>query len=397
MSNNNLNTNSVTQTETSNQTQNSNHPKDYFELFTKHYKAIISAIITVIPILGAVLTFLIYIYKKNYLAYFSVSEDWVEVELSKSIFNLIYKGCLGVVLLLPNAIALSPLLFKKETIEKVKSELKFLLISFIVIFLIAIPIKSQTNLSYQSVIIGLGLLWALAFGLPVIIVSLITILNAVIILFNYIYHPLKTIKLICTYVLGIVKNIISNIAPLYTLPIRATKRSIHYITNINLRKFFKAIATGIDKINNFSPEPNQNATSEEHITNKNKALFILIILILGGITFIVFYVSSLGTTIADEEKSFSIIKLNDIEVYDDLKEDNNGDNPYIQSNKRIVNSKVILSENDDYYLVINSYIDETGNDLKLYIFTREQMIIEKKNVAFNLIELLDKDNKKVIS
>lgn len=364
MSNNNLNTNSVTQTETSNQTQNSNLPKDYFELFTKHYKAIFAALVTAIPILGAALTFVFYLYDKSYLEYYNISEQWVNIELLKSVYNLIYKGCIALTMLLPNAIALSPLLFKKETRKKVKFEFFFTLSCAIIIFSIAFLIDKKTNFSYGESSLILWLLWILMFGMPVVLSLIINLINAIVLLC---FHPIRTIKYL-----------------------------IHHIRNIKFKTLFQNIANGIDKMNNFSFVPPQNESDEERITNKNKALFILIIILFVIITFMVFYFSSLGTKKANGEKTFSIIKLNETEEYDNLEEDYNGDNPYIQSNKRIVNSKVVLSENDDYYLVINAYIDETDNDLKLYLFTREQMIIEKKDVAINLIELSDKDNKKVI-
>lgn len=142
---NNANTNIGTQSNISNQTQNTNSSRDYFELITKHYKAIIAAIAAAIPILGAVLTFVLYLHDKSYLEYFGVSENWVSIELSKSVYNLIYKGCMFWVILLPNVIALAPLLLEKETRKKVKFEFWFTVVSAIIIGLISFPIKAEIN------------------------------------------------------------------------------------------------------------------------------------------------------------------------------------------------------------------------------------------------------------
>lgn len=345
---NNINTNNVEQTDNSNQTQNSNLPRDYFELIVKHYKAIISTIITAIPLLGTILTLLLYLYQKNYLAYFGVSEDWIQVELSKSIFNLIYTGCIVVIMLLPNTIALAPLLFEKETKKKIKFEFFFTLICSVLILLIAIPIKLQTNLSYSKTLIILGMLWIMMFGMPVIISLFINIINGFSLIF---LHPRRTF-----------------------IYLRNHRR------NLRITTLFQNIANGIDKMNKFLYEPPQSETAEEHITNKNKAFFILIIFFFVLFIIMVLCPCSWGTTKAYEEKSFKIIKLNDTEEYNDLKENPDGDNPYIISNKRYVNAKVVIAQNDDCFLVANAYIDNNSNP-KLYIFSNEQTSIEKNDVS----------------
>lgn len=205
------------------------------------------------------------------------------------------------------------------------------------------------------------------FGFPVI-VSLINVITTA--LSVLIFHPKRTFKYLWTR-----------------------------LSHIKIKTIFHNIANGIDKMNNFSSEPIQNQPPEKKIANRNKALYILLVILIVVFVGFVWYISSLGKTKAEEERSFSVIKLStiDMEQYDDLKPNSNGESPYIQLNKRIVNSKVILSENDESYLVVNAYIDETENGLKLYLFTNEQTIVEKNDVIVYKIKLSEKDNKEVLS
>lgn len=356
----NTNSNTNTQATSPSQTQNSNLPKDYFELFTKHYKAIISAIIAAIPFLGVVFTFLFYVHEKSYLEYFGISENWVEVELSKSIYNLIYKGCISFIVLLPNTIALAPLLFEKETCKKVRFEFLFTLGWMSVIALISELIKSKIRLTYLKTFIMLSLLWTLILGLPVIF--------------------------------SLMNNFVSAITLIFTHPIKTFRYLFRHIKNIRIKTIFKNIANGIDKMNNFIPEPRQNETDEERITNRNKGLYILIIILIVFSTLSIMSVIGFGQDKAHGERNFSVIKLNEseVETYDDLKQNFYGEKPYIQSDERVVNSKVILSENDDCYLVVNAYIDKTDNGSELYLFTSEQTLIEKTDVIVNKIEVYNK-------
>lgn len=346
-------------------TQNTNLSRDYFELITKHYKAIIATIAAGIPILGAALTLVFYLHDKSYLEYYNISEQWVNIELSKSVYNLIYKGSMVFIMLLPNTIALAPLLFEKETRKKVKFEFWFTVVSAIIIGLISFPIKAKISWSYSKTLIALVLGWILMFGFPVIV----SLINVIVTAFSVlIFHPKRTFKYLWT-------------------------RLRH---NIRIKTIFHNIANGIDKMNKVSSEKIQNQPSDENIVNKNKALYLLLVIFIVVFVVFVLFIGSLGKTKADEERSFSVIKPSTIEQYDDLKPNSNGESPYIQLNKRKVNAKVVLSENDDSYLVINAYLDEKENDLKLYLFSSEQTVIEKNDIIVYKIELSDKNNKDVI-
>ena len=156
------------------------------------------------------------------------------------------------------------------------------------------------------------------------------------------------------------------------------------------------MAKVVDKINKYPQYSPSDLSNEERIKNKNIALYIILIIFVGFMTFFVLFTASYGTTTAKAEKNFRIIKLSESEMYE-IPQTSNLDAPFIQNNKKIINSKVLLSENDDYFLIANAYFDEADEDKKIYIFKNEQMIIEKKDVATQNITLSDASNKYVIN
>lgn len=382
-----------------------NLPTDYFKLFSKHYKKILSIVIAAILFLGVVCTFIAYIYNKSYYDYFNVSDNWIELGFTKELFNIIYHGCIMVIILIPNLISAYPFIFnKKDTKYIIKFELKFLAISSLIGSIVCYLFHHIINESLSSIICSVTIIWSLIFALPLLMYIMS---NIIIIILVTISHPLKSIK----YFLRHLKlhYIIPNREYLdISNPYRFIKSLLLFYIN-NLVSFMNKVDS------KFYSDP-ESSSEEEKINNRNKDFFKLIIMCIIFISFIIISISTEGKNKATNEKNFSIIKLsdNEIETYDDLKQYKDDESPYIVSenielknlllehkininslvqnlkkSKRIVNAKVILTENDEYFLIANSYIDYEVNDFKLYIFIDEQTIIEKNDILINKITLAE--------
>lgn len=342
---------------------NANHnSKNYYEFLKTHYKAVFSIIIAAIPIIGAVITFLSYIYQKEYLSTFGVNEDWIDVDTSKSIYNIIYKGCLGLIILLPNSLSLAPLLFTDETHNKVKYEFWFTVVGATIVGAISWLITRFIEISIGRTLLVAFAIWIITFEMPVISSIIINAINFVVLLIT---HP---------------------------------RRSLEYFKRHfkleKIRSPFKSLGKMIDKADEFYSRSSSNITENERVKNKNIALYILVITFILIVSVIVLFLASYGETQANAETNFRIIELSQIETYDEAEREDDLQFPYIQSNRRVVNSRVILSENDKYYLIANSYYDY--NDFYLYVFSNEQMIVEKKDTAIKLIELPDGNHKNIL-
>ena len=331
-------------------------------------KAIIAFLTASVPVLGVIFTFLIYLFQKNYLSYFGVNDNWIDIEVSKTIYGIIYKGCIALIVLLPNTISLSPLLFEKSTKDKIKNEVIISLICIILMAVLAYPFMKIIHVTYGKSFLFLLILFSVAVLLPVYFSILNFLISSTIIL---VIHPIKSFKKTFYYI----------------------KRDFR---SFKIKKGFEIMAKLVDKINKYPQQSPSVISNDERIKNRNIALYILFIIFVGFMAFVVLFTASLGTTTAKAEKNFRIIKLSESEIYE-IPQTSNLDAPYIQNNKKIINSKVVLTENDDYFLIANAYIDETDENINIFIFKNEQMIIEKKDIATQNITVSDETNTYVIN
>lgn len=383
MSNNQTTNQTTTATSTSTVTTSQ---RNYFKWCQDHYKAIFTALAACVPILGAILSFLIYIYHKGYNSYFNINENWIDLSFTKSLFNLVYEGLLAAFVFSPNFISLHILLFNPKAEQRVKKNFWLIIITLIIVAIIS--------------------------GLVVLFTDIklfICLKYALLVISSLFYIPI-IYALICDIV-AIIEVLIKN----FRLSLQYLKNNFKFKKMLHpFRYFAKLTDKANEKIySNITP-----MTNEEKTIFQNQGLMVLIVLCVFMAILFSFCAKYEGAFKAETQKNFSIISLNEEEyIFEDIKEYNNTGTkypsaPYIKYDKqemqklifthkvnisdllkapplkkRVVNAYVILTENDDNFLIANAFLQKNNNEYNLYIFSDEQTVIEKKDVKVKMISL----------
>ena len=374
---------------------------DYLKIIKKllleHKELLASAIV----ILGIIISAFGYIYTQGYNNYFGVSSNWINTNNSSFFFKLILPLSVAIIIMLPNLIASLPLLTKLKTIKTIVLELFGIIITFTLLFCLIYKVDIS---DIKFVIIGfiliplctsffsdeLRLALDILVGFALSIISLGFLGWAICQTRN---NPETNVTWEGIVALAIMTILIVGIPLIIWVLIKIDKKTQPAPTNNN--------------------SSNNTDTEEDKIMSRNITVIgtAICVIILSSIGALMLY--GAGASSASQQKEFRIIKLQDKEYSeslsssewrDDLKEyDNNlsGDNeerikeltqnsPFLQivefetddsSSKnvglrRITNVYVVISENDDNYLVMNAYTDYKTNEL--YIFKSEKREIEKK-------------------
>ena len=319
------------------------------------YGLVFSGIAALIPVIGAVITFLIYISQSSYLGYFNVDESWTNIELSTTVFKLLSNGFCGLTALCFNVVSLYIFMFCHKESTKLKIKIVFLGILVYLLPVLSVIAVHFTGLSYIMMRIVIEIVVAFCIGLPFtlsIYFDILTFLHVVI------FHP---------------------------------KRSFNYYVkrrkSLKLRNIFVHLSNARNRMYQVSIESVGNNMTDNVQTSRKKGYFLIASFFIFTIVILFLYAGGYGKYKAAREKCFRIVSLDEEENYSNLREDQNGENPYIIGNQRVVNSRVILTDNNDYYLVANAYYEENQN--KLYIFSKEQMLIGKEDVPIVITELFN--------
>ncbi len=311
--------------------------KNYFKTIIEHRVKIVSICGVLIPILGLYAQLVYYVYQKKFYQHFGVDDLWINSDFQKKIFNMIYDGIIGVLVISPNLINSLPFINEKETKKKIKSLLKSSGITFVIyslLFLLLIG-SGTVKLPFSIVqhVVLFVMAWIFICGFPLII----GVLNySIMVLITFFPHPIKSIK-------GIFKLV-----------------RIHKIHIISLA------ADAYDKMNDYQNRKIINENSIQRAKNGNIALVIFLITGLIQVGSFIFFSKETGLEQAMKLKSFKTV------VY----EENNQKFP--------INAKIILAENDDNYLVAKAYIDESTNTVCIY--KTHQTVIEKTDVEYVIRE-----------
>ncbi|WP_294480809.1 hypothetical protein [uncultured Ruminococcus sp.] len=370
------------------------------DIILKHKELLASAIV----ILGVILYSFGYSYYQGYFAYYGVSSRWITVQQSSFFYNLIVPLSVAILTSIPNFIASFPLIAKTKPLKTLVFEVSWLINILCFLYCCIWSIKIQTVWFY---------LYALAlFVLFVLFISEeihgvfeklagITISLASLYFVKWIISETIEKKIIIS-----IQNIIGLIV--VTFFITGIPFTIWILKNISSRKQ-----------NNNSQNSNTTNTSDnedQKIKDRNTTIISYVISIFFSLPICFLMFNSIGNTNAKQKRNYNIIQMSEVELYDtdssyslnnelllscneELKNKNDEkvketikDKPYLQivkdkNNKkcvrRIVNAYVVISENDDNYLVINAYVDSANNNL--YIYKSEKREIEKDGQLINSI------------
>lgn len=372
------------------------------EILLKHKEILATAVI----VAGIIISALGYIYFQGYYSYFGVSTKWISTQNSSFFFQLILPISAAVILMFPNLIAAFPLLAKTNVIKTITFEFSWILNLALILFCIYYQINF-TN--FPHIIVGLFLVPLYMSFLSDSLRKGYDIVTGVVLFF-------VTISFLIWIVYKSNENEIvlkwENIVALILVTI--------LITGLSL------IIWLMIKIDKHSNPPSQNTpkdkiSPDKIIKNSNITVIAIVItmLIFSAITACMLYFS--GASDASQKNVFNIIKLNNVEYSDtvspsvfsnkDIMEFENEirsgckdsvvekikDRPFLQivelkdektqklyySVRRVINSYVIVAENDEKYLVVNAYIDESNN---MFLFTEEKREIEKTGQLINTVK-----------
>lgn len=396
------------QTQNATATNSTSNKPDYLKIIKKllleHKELLASAIV----ILGIIISAFGYIYTQGYNNYFGVSSNWINTNNSSFFFKLILPLSVAIIIMFPNLIASLPLLAMLKTIKTIVLELFGIIITFTLLFCLIYKVDIS-HIKFVLIALFLIPLYTLFFsdelrlGFDIVVGCFLSIISLV--FFGWAIcqtrnNPETNVTWGGIVALAIMTILIAGIPLIIWAMIKIDKKTQPAPTNNN--------------------SSNNTDTEEDKIMSRNITVIgtAICVIILSSIGALMLY--GAGTSSASQQKEFRIIKLQDKEYSeslsssewrDDLKEyDNNlsGDNeerikeltqnsPFLQivefetddsSSKnvglrRITNVYVVISENDDNYLVMNAYADYKTNEL--YIFKSEKREIEKKDVLVNTI------------
>ncbi len=364
---------------------------NYVKWIVDHYKELFTAVAASIPVLGVMISFVMYVRNEAFNSYFNINDDWIALSTAKDIYKLLYSGILALTVIFPNIISLWILMFNKKAVQRVKKEWILILISIPLVFIVAIVTKRMNVLdggtTKQYVLISL-LIVALMFLLPLIYIFICDIISLIEVVIKYRSTSFKYLSSKFQF-----------------------SRLIHPFDNF---------AKMVDKANQKNIEKSLIPLDNNIAINQSKGIVLLILLFFMIGIIIISNAKGKGKQDAINKKSFSVIELADnLEYdYDDLKDyDDEGNKylyvPYVKyefdnafnsilndtksvkdlmidppKNKRIINTYTVLAESDDSFLIANSFLVKSKNSPELYIFTDEQTIIDKKDVRIKKMNFI---------
>ena len=385
---------------------------DIFAILKKtifeHKELLASAIV----ILGIILYSLGYTYYQGFFDYYGVSAKWISSQQSSFLYSLILPLSGAILVMFPNIIVSFPLIAKTKTLKSCVFEISWLINVFCILYC------CNFGINIHSLWFGLaGLLLFILYlafiseeinekleGTLGVFISLISVAFISWIIYETIHK--KEVKANINQIISlIIVTIFITGIPFILWIIQKIKKTGSSQTNIQN-------TPDISDINNNSD------IEKKKIKDRNISIIGIGIGVLLFFTICYLMINSIGKNNAMQKRDYNIICLSENELYDndssgslnseflqsfneELKNNNEDmvnesikDIPFLQiveienegkCVKRITNAYVVISENDDNYLVINAYVDANTNNL--YIFKSEKREIEKDGQLINTIIL----------
>lgn len=386
---------------------------DIFAILKKtifEHKEILASSIVVI---GIIIYAFGYTYYQGFFEYYGVSAKWISSQQSSFIYSLILPLSGAIVVMFPNVIVSLPLIAKTDAWKVVVFESSWIINTFCILYCCNFGVNIHTLwFSAISIVLlalflafiseelnkGYKLIGILILGISLFFIYWIvrkTINNEKIVVSS---QQIISLLVVTIFITGI---------PFVWWIIQNIKKIIASKSQTNSQ----STTSGSNTTNN--PDNEKQRIKDRNISIIGKGIGVLFFL---PICFLLF--NSIGKNNAMQKRDYNIICLSENEMYDnassgslnsellqsyneelkdnkeDIVKESIKDMPYLQiveiENKgkyvkRIVNAHVIISENDDNYLVINAYVDTNTNNL--YIFKSEKREIEKDGQLINSIIL----------